>query len=97
MKKSIVIGLDAAEPRLVEQWMAEGHLPNPSKKNPVLHNDNGLWWNPRYVTWIQQALKKSIEGHSAIARELLQRDNWDLFLMVFFELNECRYSPTFGG
>lgn len=54
-------------------------------KNPVLHNDNGLWWNPEYVTWIQQTLKESIEGHSAIARELLQRDNWDLFLMVFGE------------
>ncbi|MEO1693376.1 MAG: hypothetical protein AAFR63_17890 [Cyanobacteria bacterium J06631_6] len=29
MKKStIVIGLDAAEPRLIEEWMAAGHLPN---------------------------------------------------------------------
>ncbi len=54
-------------------------------KNPVLHNDNGLWWNPKYVTWIQEALKQSIDGHSAIARDLLQRDNWDLFLMVFGE------------
>lgn len=54
-------------------------------RNPVLHNDNGLWWNPEYVTWIQQALTKSIEGHSAIARDLLKRDRWDLFLMVFGE------------
>ncbi len=37
MKKStIVIGLDAAEPRLVEEWMAEGHLPNLSKKGFLL-------------------------------------------------------------
>ncbi|MEM8673639.1 MAG: alkaline phosphatase family protein [Cyanobacteria bacterium P01_G01_bin.67] len=54
-------------------------------KNPVLHNDNGLWWNPKYVTWIQQALKESIRGHSAIACDLLQQDQWDLFLMVFGE------------
>jgi len=54
-------------------------------KNPVLHNDNGLWWNQEYVTWIQQALKQSIEGHSAIARDLLQQQDWDLFLMVFGE------------
>ncbi|BAZ44301.1 hypothetical protein NIES4102_13090 [Chondrocystis sp. NIES-4102] len=54
-------------------------------KNPVLHNDNGLWWNPKYVTWIESALKESIKGHSAIARQLLQQDNWDLFLMVFGE------------
>jgi predicted AlkP superfamily phosphohydrolase/phosphomutase len=32
MKQStIVVGLDAAEPRLIEKWMAEGHLPNLSK------------------------------------------------------------------
>lgn len=32
MKKStIVIGLDAAEPRLVEEWMASGYLPNLSE------------------------------------------------------------------
>ena len=54
-------------------------------KNPVLHNDNGLWWNPKYVTWIQQALTQSIQGHSAIARDLLQQDDWDLFMMVFGE------------
>jgi predicted AlkP superfamily phosphohydrolase/phosphomutase len=54
-------------------------------KNPVLHNDNGLWWQPEYVKWIRQALKQSIDGHSAIARDLLHKDNWDLFLMVFGE------------
>ncbi|GAB4530277.1 MAG: alkaline phosphatase family protein [Pleurocapsa sp.] len=54
-------------------------------KNPVLHNDNGMWWNRDYVHWIQQALKQSVAGHSAIARELLQQEAWDLFLMVFGE------------
>ncbi len=54
-------------------------------KNPVLHNDNGLWWNADYVQWIQQALKQSVAGHSAIARELLQQEAWDLFLMAFGE------------
>ncbi len=54
-------------------------------KNPVLHNDNGLWWNKDYVQWIQQALKQSVAGHAAIARELLQQEAWDLFLMAFGE------------
>jgi predicted AlkP superfamily phosphohydrolase/phosphomutase len=54
-------------------------------KNPVLHNDNGLWWNPEYVEWIENACRESIEGHCAIAREMLKKDNWDLFLMVFGE------------
>ena len=79
MKKStIVIGLDAAEPRLLEEWMADA-------KNPVLDNNNGLWWHPEYVIWIQQALKESIDDHSAIAHDLLQQDNGELFLMVFEE------------
>jgi predicted AlkP superfamily phosphohydrolase/phosphomutase len=54
-------------------------------KNPVLHNDNGLWWNSKYVEWIQEAVKESIVGHTAIARDLLRQDSWDLFLMVFGE------------
>ena len=54
-------------------------------KNPVLHNDNGLWWNQEYVSWIQKALTQSIQGHTAIACDLLGRENWDLLLMVFGE------------
>ena len=30
-RSTVVIGLDAAEPRLIEKWMAEEHLPNLSK------------------------------------------------------------------
>jgi predicted AlkP superfamily phosphohydrolase/phosphomutase len=54
-------------------------------KNPVLHNDNGIWWNKNYVQWIQQALKISIEGHKKIACDLLRQQKWDLFLMAFGE------------
>lgn len=54
-------------------------------KNSIIHNDNGLWWNPQYVTWIQQALRESIKGHSASALDLLRQDDWDLLLMVFGE------------
>lgn len=54
-------------------------------KNPVLHNDNGIWWQKNYVEWIQQALATSINGHAQIARDLIKREAWDLFLMVFGE------------
>ncbi|MDJ0687659.1 MAG: alkaline phosphatase family protein [Xenococcaceae cyanobacterium MO_188.B32] len=54
-------------------------------KNPILHNDNGIWWQKNYVKWIQQELEKSVRGHSQIARELMKREDWDLFLMVFAE------------
>ena len=37
MKKStIVLGLDAAEPRLIEKWMAAGHLPNLRKNSSTV-------------------------------------------------------------
>ena len=54
-------------------------------KNPVLYNDNGLWWQKNYVSWIQDAVTKSIDGHKKIAKDLLKQDDWDLFLMVFGE------------
>ena len=54
-------------------------------KNPVLYNDNGLWWQKNYVPWIQDAAIKSIDGHKKIAKDLLKQDDWDLFLMVFGE------------
>ncbi|MEO0409839.1 MAG: alkaline phosphatase family protein, partial [Cyanobacteria bacterium P01_A01_bin.135] len=54
-------------------------------KNPVLFNDTGMWWRKKYVSWIKQALKQSVSGHKAIAKELLDKGPWDLFLMGFGE------------
>jgi predicted AlkP superfamily phosphohydrolase/phosphomutase len=55
------------------------------KKNPVLHNDNGMWWEKDYIKSMQEALKTSIDGHKKIAIDLLKQQNWDLFMMVFGE------------
>ncbi|MEM6252519.1 MAG: alkaline phosphatase family protein [Cyanobacteria bacterium P01_D01_bin.156] len=52
-------------------------------RNPVLHNDNGRWWDAKYVNWIQTALQKSIEKRVAVCQDLLRRDSWDLFLTTF--------------
>ncbi|NEZ67574.1 nucleotide pyrophosphatase [Leptolyngbyaceae cyanobacterium CCMR0082] len=52
-------------------------------RNPVLHNDNGRWWDPTYVNWIQTALQESIEKRVDVCKDLLQRDSWDLFLTTF--------------
>ena len=52
-------------------------------RNPVLHNDNGRWWDPNYINWIQTALQESIEKRVAVCKDLLQRDSWDLFLTAF--------------
>lgn len=54
-------------------------------KNPILFNDNGVWWDKPYIEWEKQALKTSIAGRSAISQELLRRDSWDLFITCFNE------------
>ncbi|HBB32471.1 MAG TPA: nucleotide pyrophosphatase [Cyanobacteria bacterium UBA8803] len=60
-------------------------------QNPVLHKDNGIWWDRAYMTWIQDALKQSISTRSAIARDLLKREPWDLFLMAFPETHTASH------
>lgn len=52
-------------------------------KNPVLFNDDGKWWDARYVSWIQTAIQDSVATRATICRDLMQRQPWDLFLTVF--------------
>lgn len=54
-------------------------------KNPILFNDDGIWWNKSYVKWLRQALQDSIETRTKICCDLLQKDSWDLFIAVFGE------------
>ncbi len=54
-------------------------------KNPILLNDNGVWWDKAYVKWLRQALKQSITNRAAICCDLLQREPWNFFLAVFGE------------
>ncbi|WGV27787.1 alkaline phosphatase family protein [Halotia branconii] len=54
-------------------------------QNPILFNDYGVWWDNAYINWEKPALKQSIEGHSAICRDLLRRESWDLFITNFNE------------
>lgn len=52
-------------------------------ENPVLYNDDGKWWDADYETWLKQAVKDSVSTRADICRDLLQRQDWDLFLTVF--------------
>jgi predicted AlkP superfamily phosphohydrolase/phosphomutase len=60
-------------------------------KNSVLHNDHGYWWNPKYAEWLQGALRDSISTRAKICQDLLQRDNWDLFLTVFGDSHSAEH------
>lgn len=53
--------------------------------HPALHRDDGEWWRPRYLRWLRRSLHTGIERRTRIARELLSRERFDLFLMAFGE------------
>jgi predicted AlkP superfamily phosphohydrolase/phosphomutase len=54
-------------------------------KNPILFNDDGIWWDKKYVKWLRSALNRSIADRASICRKLLRQDTWDLFIAVFGE------------
>lgn len=54
-------------------------------KNPILHQDYGCWWDRAYFQRITTGLKSSIAARTEICRDLLQQEDWDLFLTVFGE------------
>lgn len=53
--------------------------------NSILFEDGGHWWDQKYTRWISQAILDSTKTRAAICKDLLQREQWDLFLTVFSE------------
>jgi predicted AlkP superfamily phosphohydrolase/phosphomutase len=64
---------------------AYSEIINQYGKNPILFNDDGIWWDKDYVKWLRQALKESIDSRTKICCDLLKKEPWDLFLAVFGE------------
>ncbi|MCY7275085.1 MAG: alkaline phosphatase family protein [Phormidesmis sp. CAN_BIN44] len=60
-------------------------------KNPVLHKDYGYWWDRSYFERIRRDLKTSVSTRTAICRELLQQEDWDLFFTVFGETHSASH------
>lgn len=60
-------------------------------KNPVLHKDYGYWWDRSYFERIRKDLKTSVSARSAICRELLNQEQWDLFFTVFGETHSASH------
>lgn len=53
--------------------------------NPVYRQDNGIWWDQKYFQWVTNSVEESIDKRTKICCDLLQQDNWDLFLAGFGE------------
>jgi predicted AlkP superfamily phosphohydrolase/phosphomutase len=54
-------------------------------ENPILLNDNGHFWDKKYLEWLERTLPQSIATRADIAVEMLGRESWDLFLAGFGE------------
>ena len=54
-------------------------------KNPVYRQDNGIWWDKKYFDWVTESVEKSIATRTKICCDLLQQDDWDLFIAGFGE------------
>lgn len=59
--------------------------------NPVLHKDYGCWWDEDYCSNIQKNLGISIQRRVEICQDLLQQDDWDLFLTVFGDTHSASH------
>jgi predicted AlkP superfamily phosphohydrolase/phosphomutase len=58
-------------------------------QHPALHRDHGDWWDEAYLTRLFRALKTGIDRRSAICRDWLQQESWNLFLTVFGETHSA--------
>ena len=54
-------------------------------KNPVYRQDNGIWWDKKYFNWVTTSVKQSLATRAKICCELLEQDDWDLFIAGFGE------------
>ena len=54
-------------------------------ENPVYRKDNGIWWDKKYFNWVTSSVKQSVAARAKICCDLLEQDNWDLFIAGFGE------------
>ncbi|NET06149.1 MAG: nucleotide pyrophosphatase [Symploca sp. SIO2B6] len=64
-------------------------------EHPALHKDHGDWWDLDYLQHLKQALETGIEQRSAICRDFLRQEQWDLFLTIFGETHSAGHDFWF--
>ena len=87
-----VLGWGGHFPHTRNHSRPEGLLPELVARhgeNAILNKDAGIWWDKRYIEWLDKALANSVEARVAVCEDLLERDQWDLFLAVFSETHSA--------
>ncbi|WP_299487747.1 alkaline phosphatase family protein [Acaryochloris sp. IP29b_bin.137] len=64
-------------------------------KHPALHKDHGDWWDQAYLHRLRQSLISGLKQRVNICRDLLQQDQWDLFLTIFGETHSAGHDLWF--
>jgi predicted AlkP superfamily phosphohydrolase/phosphomutase len=72
-------------------WPPElfGELVARHGRHPALRRDHATFWNPVAVARLRRALRAGIPRRVAICRELLAREEWDLFITAFGETHSA--------
>lgn len=60
-------------------------------ENTLLHKDYAAPWNRKRLKWVEDECIKAIEQRTRICRDLIARDEWDLFLTVFGEVHSAEH------
>lgn len=61
-------------------------------EHPVFYKDAGFWWDKEYEKWVEKGIKDAIATRSAICRDLMKRQPWDLFLTTFGETHSAGHN-----
>jgi predicted AlkP superfamily phosphohydrolase/phosphomutase len=64
-------------------------------RDQLLHADNGEFWNERYLRWLMNAAHATSRKRSAICRELMAANAWELFLTSFGEAHSTAHDLWF--
>ncbi|MGD2182342.1 alkaline phosphatase family protein [Lusitaniella coriacea] len=58
-------------------------------KHPALHRDHGDWWDEGYLNRLENALKTGLQKRVGICKDLLEQEQWNLFLTIFGETHSA--------
>ena len=65
--------------------------------NPLLYRDSGVFWNRKYLRWLESASIESIRTRTRICLDLMSREPWDLMLAVFGESHGASHDLWFAA
>ncbi len=61
-------------------------------EHPVFYKDAGFWWDKEYEEWVEKGIKDAVATRSEIIRDLMKRQDWDLFLTTFGETHSAGHN-----